>query len=880
MRTSFFVAVCAIASSLNAAPIELFVAPNGDDSNPGTREKPLATPTGARNALRKIRASNKGALPAGGATIVFADGTYSFTEPVMLDWQDSGTDGAPVVWRAENRLKAGFSGAFKPTGWKVVDDPAMLALLPESARGKVIVAKLPSELELPGFRGGGCGTPQKLQEIPLSLFQGGRRLESARWPNDDYVRTRDNIGKMERRHDSQFCRSGKFKFPSPRLEKWSREPELWAYGLWCYEWADAKSRVLSVDPAAQSISVDPAPIGFGIKEHAQFYIFNAISEIDRPGEWAIDRERRLIYLWPDGRKRPLLAYSNGLVCGKGLSNVTFNGFTFEYSRATAINVRGASNFNVQSCVFRHTSSSGVTLYGAKDCSVSGCDMYDLGECGILLNGGDHDTLTPGNNVADNNHIHHYGKVVPNYRPGVQLQGVGNRCTHNLIHHTLHQAIAFAGNDHYIGFNVCHDCCMFNDDAGTIYCCQRNWSKRGTVIEHNIIHMTGKRPRATHTEGIYLDDFSSGVTIRGNLINRASLGVYIGGGQDCRIYNNVTMNCGTGIHIGSRGIETFARPISSKGRESEMFKQLENNRKVYESPLWKSRYPNMMRVFDFPDAQHAHDAHFNVVTGNVCVTSSKISLSNEKYVRTTCTVANNIETDEDPGFEDYTNFGWNFKPGPARDLVGDLRLDEIGLYDSPLRASPAVKFGEDVTKLRPLRYEYALATVRVDLSFAGELPEGATNIASGCRSCNVPQWGRGKRIVTGFGQASFKEWQEYSFSFTPTLDAAFDVVLMGARGEKTLYDDFRVEGAELKNGSFEESEGWKLPHPSLKNEHAKICNLDKPWGVLTAAETGVEAADGDKMACGHDLLRFCQNIKVKKGVPVKITFKARAMPILD
>jgi hypothetical protein len=870
---SFAAAMCA------AAPIEIFVSPDGDDANPGTRASPVATPVGARDALRKARAANGGVLPKGGAVVEFADGTYTVSSPLSLDEHDTGAPDAPVIWRAANRAKAVFSGALKPEGWKKVDDPAILSLLPEEARGHVVTATLPGDAPIPGFRGGGCGTPGHLQEIPISLFQGERRLEPARWPNDAFVHTGENVGEAEKRHDAIFSTSGVFKFASDRLAKWAREPELWTYGLWCYEWADAKARVLAVDPAAGTLSVDPSPIGFGIKENAQFHVMNAVSEIDRPGEWAIDRANRRIYLWPDGPEPVLIAFAPGLVSVRRASNVSFQDLVFEHCRLSAVDMANSRDVSVLSSIFRRTSSWGVRANRCADCRVEGCDMHDLGEGGISLEGGDFNSLTPGNNVADNNHIHHYGRVVPNYRPGVQLNGVGNRCTHNLIHHTLHQAIAFGGNDHYIGFNVCHDCCMFNDDAGTIYCCQRDWSKRGTVIEHNAIHMTGKQPRATHTEAIYLDDYSSGVTIRRNVINRASTGIYIGGGQDCDVYCNLVLNCGTSISLGSRGIETFSRNISIKGRDSEMFKRLEKNRALFESPLWKARYPNMMRVFDFPDAQHAHDAHFNRISNNVYVTSGEISKGNWKFVSSTCTVCNNLEVGEDPGMEDYFGFRWNLKPGRARDLTGDLRMDEMGLYESPNRVSPAVKFSPDVTPPRPLRFEYGLAAVRIDLPFQGNLPEGVAEIADGCRLCDVPNWSRGKRVVASFGQAPDK-WREYSFSFVPAFDATLLVETMGARGEKTLYDDFRAEGAELANGGFEEEGGWSRPHPNMKDYRAPMCNLAQPWGVLTAKEAGVPAAEGSKMACGSDMINFHQPIKVKKGVRVKITFKARALPVLD
>ena len=120
----------------------------------------------------------------------------------------------------------------------------------------------------------------------------------------------------------------------------------------------------------------------------------------------------------------------------------------------------------------------------------------------------------------------------------------------------------------------------------------------------------------------------------------------------------------------------------------------------------------------------------------------------------------------------------------------------------------------------------------------------------------------------------------TFAFTPTFDAALVIETMGARGEKTLYDDFRVEGAELKNGGFESSEGWGVPRLNKNDYRAPVCNLEKPWGIITAAEAGVPAAEGEKMACGSDMLNFTQRIRVKKGVPVKISFKARALPIKD
>ena len=101
----------AFSFSVAASPVEIFVSPNGDDANPGTRSLPVATPAGARDALRKAREANGGALPKGGAAVEFADGVYSLSSPLVLDRRDSGEKGAPVVWRAANRGKGRSEGS-------------------------------------------------------------------------------------------------------------------------------------------------------------------------------------------------------------------------------------------------------------------------------------------------------------------------------------------------------------------------------------------------------------------------------------------------------------------------------------------------------------------------------------------------------------------------------------------------------------------------------------------------------------------------------------------------------------------------------------------------------------------------------------------------
>ena len=65
--------VCGLTTPSRAASA-LYVSPQGNDTNPGTREKPLLSLEGARDAIRNLR--KEGAVPDGGITVWIGAGTY------------------------------------------------------------------------------------------------------------------------------------------------------------------------------------------------------------------------------------------------------------------------------------------------------------------------------------------------------------------------------------------------------------------------------------------------------------------------------------------------------------------------------------------------------------------------------------------------------------------------------------------------------------------------------------------------------------------------------------------------------------------------------------------------------------------------------------
>ena len=113
-------------------PIEVLVAPTGNDAGDGSPARPVASLTGARDAVRRLRAAGK----AGPVRVVVADGTYRVVEPLVLTPEDGGSAEAPVHYEAAPGAKPVFSGGRTITGFKHVGEGVWAAQVPEVAAGR------------------------------------------------------------------------------------------------------------------------------------------------------------------------------------------------------------------------------------------------------------------------------------------------------------------------------------------------------------------------------------------------------------------------------------------------------------------------------------------------------------------------------------------------------------------------------------------------------------------------------------------------------------------------------------------------------------------------------------------------------------------------
>lgn len=844
---------------------------------------------GAQRLVREaVKAGRNGEI-----NVVFAPGEYRFGKPLVLDEKLDFPKNGRVVWRAETPGMTVFSGAGAgsfPIEMPAAGDPN-LALVPEKARPFVRCLRIPGEGTLPGWTGVGCGGRPKIEEYGPELFVAGRRLVPARWPEKgDWLYTGECFG--EKRHQEiafgqyrEVIAGGNFFTDSPHLAAWAKEPDLWAFGYWYHEWAEARAKVTGVNAEKGTMSVDPKALTYGVRENHMFNVFNAFCELDREDEYVVDRKARRVYAWlpkdADARNAKI-SVAEGFLRGR-VRDFALNGIVFEYATGNAILFDSAKRTEIVGCAVRHVGCTGIELRDAKDCRIAGCDVTDLGKGGISVNGGSWRSLTPGNCVIDNNEVAHFGINVPSGRSGIGIGGVGHRVTHNLVHHTTHQAITHGGIDNYIGFNVVHDSCNFTDDAGAIYCCTRNWAMRGTVIEYNLVHMTGKQPRGAHTEGIYLDDHTSGYKVRKNLINRASKGVYVGGGKDNEVSGNVVMNTPCPFSLGSRGPGSFAKQDIAMGTNSILWRAYLNWKRGGGTEKFLAKFPEIRKIEELAPLENLEKVQFalhalwNTVTNNAYVTAGAEDLQHWKDVGPYTVHAANERFEEDPGFVDYAGFNWELREdSPLRKKIGPTRFAEMGLYDSPERFSKARKFGEGVTMPRKLAIEFDAGEVSSSVVLSVKKDETAETVLE--VPANVTTWGKRKDSAQYRPNKAFYDgWHDYVYTVTPLVDGMMTLRFTGSTAGKTLYDAVRVEGAELKGEGFElDADGtphWKIFTETRSWAQGPATDKSEPFGVIT--EGYGEPAEGKRYGAANSYRQLLSEpFPVKKGRKLFIRFRAK------
>lgn len=620
---------------------DFYVSPHGCDSGDGSRKNPFATIARARDAVRALGKRDEK------ITVCVMAGEYNISGLVFTA-ADSGTADAPVVYRAYGDGEVILNGGItlRPDSFRA-PDAAAAARLHGPARHEVVCADL-KEYGLTQkewgkiYAVGAFNTAAKYdgdtQGVSCEVFMNDRRMTLARYPDSGFLKIADvaDVGDVAefppqnyyRDWNSRRChRGGTYIIDSATNERakgWAEPEKAWMFGYFFWDWADSSTPVKKLDTEVRCVMPEYVS-RYGCRRGADYYFFNILEELDSPGEWYLDRDTGILYIYPTADiKSSTVCVSittDNIIRAENTEYLTFEGFTLKCTRADAVSITGSHNI-LRGCRIINVLGNAVTVSGY-DNRVTGCEITHTGRGGIIINGGDRASLTPGNNKADNNFIHDWSEVYLTYQPAVGLHGVGNICSHNEIYNSPQLAVTYSGNDHIIEYNLIHDVVLQSTDGGAIYA-GYDWTAQGNIIRYNCLYNIG---RGEHRpDGIYWDDSLSGQTAYGNvLVNVAKNAFLIGGGRDNTVTGNLVINAGeNGISYDDRARDGFINngwaKASVNNRKSGLWARLDAV--PYKSAVWAERYPALAKVTDdFSDPENpdfAPNPANAVVSGNIII----------------------------------------------------------------------------------------------------------------------------------------------------------------------------------------------------------------------------------------------------------------------
>ena len=523
-----------------------YVSPAGNDSNPGTKNKPFQTIEKARDVIRTINKNMTGDI-----LVFLRGGTYTIDRTIVFDAEDSGTNGYNIVYSKYREEKVTISGGKKVSGWH-----------PD------VNGRWKTNVDLNNFR--------QLYVNDIRVNRTRRELTSELELQDIYgYRTcNSQLFKLHNQSDIEFCYCNPWCHTRCKLDNIDKSIVKSYYDVWMWKPYFFLARTKC-----------------GNRVEYPSHMENSFEFLNNPGEWYFDRVSHTLYYIPkcgeDIETAEVIAPAvERLIELKGtlgnpVRNIQFEGITFahatwlepsengfidvqanfrvtpdlkffirnvvdvvygEFTKSPSnIVCHAAKSIRFERCSFTKLGSGGLDMeYGSQDNIVSGCKFYDISgtaiQVGDVLRNDHHPEdmrMVVKNNKITNNYIH---DVCVEYKGGVGIfvgYTDGTVIAHNEISNLPYSGISVGwgwgetdegggahdqpfsydtptiAKNNRIEYNHIHHVMQELCDGGGIYTLG---NLPGTVIQGNHIH--------NNTQwhgGIYLDEGSGYIDVVGNIV---------------------------------------------------------------------------------------------------------------------------------------------------------------------------------------------------------------------------------------------------------------------------------------------------------------------------------------------------------------------------
>ena len=718
---------------------EFYVSPTGNDKSNGTAAAPVASLSKAQLLIKKFKAANPNY--EGEIVVHIGAGNYELQAGFKLDETVTGSKQTPIIWRGVNKDKVIISGGKKIKGsaFKKVNDPAILMRVGKTAAAALYQVSLKQLGILNYGKHQSYGHGQPVVPAPLELFLNNEPLTLAHYPNSGSIKIGKVLdkGSVPRIGDTSN-RGALFEYTDARHAKWAGQKNIWLQGTFNYGFADDNINIEKIDTLKKQIKlVTPHLYGLGNGRDFQAYTaYNILEELDSPGEWWLDSQTGMLYVWPPSTLQAasitVSVLETPIVSIINQTYTTLEGLTIEAGRGMGIYMEGGHHNTIVGCTIRNVGTSGIFMgQGAEankgpmsidnfeghpvsgiigslqnylykntswnrnagyDQQILSCDVYNTGSGGIYLSGGDKRTLTKANNIVENCKVHDFNRRNKFIWSGISVDGCGNKIRHCEIYNSDWQGIFVHGNEHVFEYNNIHHVTLNSDDTSPWYI-GRDPSDRGNVVRYNYFHHIGNPNRMNM--GIYCDDSSADVFIFGNVFYKMETKhgiLFTNSGWDLTMKNNIIIEpTDATAQISAHYYTWAAGSEKSMFGEEGLIRARLTKSVSYTTEPYASMYPGLLDYLDtIPGTKQwkAMRANRNVFADNLIIggPTSPTKLIGGQYA--TITERDNYRCTSNPGFVDAEHE--NFTLLPTSEVFKKIKgfepvpFDKMGLYKNKYR----------------------------------------------------------------------------------------------------------------------------------------------------------------------------------------------------
>ena len=541
----------------------LYVAPTGNDANPGTMAAPLKTVAKARDLVRGMIASMTSDI-----TVYLRAGTYPQASTLAFSNADSGQNGHYVKYMAYQSEQPIITGGQPVTGWTLSD----------STKGI--------------YSASGVTTPFR------QLYVNGVKAIRARSPNlgaSGALAFNRLTGSDNTAQNIQIAAS--------EVSNWNNFTKVEMHVM--TGWGDNTLRLASMTTSGstaylkiqspESTIVFPRPFPHlggqfgGFTKHC-YYFENALELLDQAGEWYLDETKGVLSYKPRSGEDMTTATVvapmvetvvsvNGTSTSSQAGYLWFQGITFAHSTYMRPSQSGfcdaqAGQYNLTATTDNKQTigrpPAGVSVMNANHIHFERNIITQMGATGLDFVSGTHDDMVIGNvvtdiagngisigkftasdtteyhvpyNPSDKNEICTTDTIKDNYIHNVTTEFQGGTAIaggypkqvdieHNEIGYTNYTGISVgygwtstvnAMSNNYINYNNIHHVTQIMADGAALYVLSNQ--QPASQMEYNYIHDYQTSQWADYgDQGIYLDEQTSGYTVAHNAMVNAPTNV--------------------------------------------------------------------------------------------------------------------------------------------------------------------------------------------------------------------------------------------------------------------------------------------------------------------------------------------------------------------